>query len=502
MNDSFKTTPRWRSISFLITMAVFVILTSSCMVGPRYKRPPAPVPQTYKELPPESFKDAQGWKQAQPNDTALRGKWWEIYSDPQLNALEEQVNISNQNVLAAEAQFRQAREVVRVARAGLFPTVSAAPGITNSQSSGTLYKGGQLSSLVQQRTTFTLPFDFSYQADIWGSIRRTVAADVATAQATAAQLENARLSYQAQLAGDYFQLHGIDGEVDLLERTVKSHKDYFDLTRNRFEAGVASDADVAQAETQLETTQAQLIDLEVARAQFEHAIAILTGKPPSGLSISKLILETRPPVIPGALPSELLERRPDIAAAERQMASANEEIGLATAAYYPAVTLSASAGLESSSIAQWFTWPSKFWSVGPSLAETLFDAGRRHAQVAEAQAFYDTTVANYRQTVLAAFQQIEDNLAAMRVLEREATVQDQAVRSAERSLAVSTEQYKAGTADYLQVITTQATALQNQRSAIEILTRRMTSSVLLIEALGGGWNASELPSRDDIVHGK
>jgi len=334
------------------------------------------------------------------------------------------------------------------------------------------------------------------------AVKAYVTADVATAQATAAQLENASLSYQAQLAGDYFELHGIDGDVDLFQRTVNSYKDYLDLTRTRFNAGVASDADVAQAETQLDTTQAQLIDLEVTRAQFEHAIAILTGKPPSGLSISKLILKTPPPAIPGAVPSELLERRPDIAAAERQMAAANVEIGFATAAYYPNITLSASAGLESSSIAQWFTWPSRFWSVGPSLTETLFDAGRRHAQVAEARASYDTTVAAYRQTVLVAFQQIEDNLAAMRVLEREATAQAQAVRSAERSLDISTEQYKAGTADYLQVITTQAIALQNERSALDILTRRMTASVLLIEALGGGWNTSALPSRNVIVHGQ
>jgi NodT family efflux transporter outer membrane factor (OMF) lipoprotein len=501
MNDSSKTAPR-RPISFLIAIILLIFWMSGCMVGPKYQRPSAPVPQAYKEAPPDSFKEARGWKQAKPADAVNRGKWWEIYGDPQLNALEEQVNISNQNVLVAEAQFRQAREVVHAARAALFPTVSAAPGITNSQSSGTLYKGGQLSSLVQQRTTFTMPFDFSYQADIWGSIRRTVAADVATAQATAAQLENARLSYQAQLADDYFQLHGSDANVDLLQRTVSSYKDYLDLTRNRFDAGVASDADVAQAETQLETTQAQLIDLEVARAQFEHAIAILTGKPPSALSIPKLSLKTPPPAIPGALPSELLERRPDIATAERQMAAANEEIGFATAAYYPNITLSASAGLESSSITQWFTWPSRFWSVGPSLAETLFDAGKRHAQVAEARASYDATVADYRQTVLVAFQQIEDNLAAMRVLEREAAVQEQAVRSAERSLDVSTEQYKAGTADYLQVITTQAIALQNERTAVDILTRRMTSSVLLIEALGGGWNTSDLPSRDAILHGK
>lgn len=491
-----------RSYSFWLFVPC-VLLLSGCMVGPKYHRPSAPVPQTYKELPPAGYKETNGWKPAQPNDQALRGKWWETYNDPALNALEEQVSISNQNVLAYEAQFREARDLVHVARASLFPTISAAPAITNSSSSGNLYGGnGQLKGLTSQRTTYNLPVDFSYQADIWGSIRRTLAADVATAQATAAQLENARLSYQATLAQDYFELHGTDGDVDLLATTAQSYQEYLQLTRNRFDAGVASDADVAQAETQLNTTRAQLIDYGVARAQFEHAIAILTGKPPSDLSIPKLVLKTPPPSIPVALPAVLLERRPDIATAERQMAAANEQIGIATAAYFPTVTLSATGGFESSNITQWFAWPSRLWSVGPQAAETLFDAGRRRAEVASARAAFDVTVADYRQVVLTAFQQVEDNLAALRILASEAQVQDEAVKSAIRALNVSTEQYKAGTVDYLQVITTQSIALQNQRTAVDLLTRRLTSSVLLVEALGGGWDASTLPTRDSIIHSK
>jgi NodT family efflux transporter outer membrane factor (OMF) lipoprotein len=493
---------KYRIFAFALC-AVSVLLLGGCMVGPRYQRSSAPVPPAYKESSPAAYKETNGWKPAQPSDQTLRGKWWEIYNDPALNALEEQINISNQNVLSYEAQFREARDVVRAARASLFPTVAVAPAITNSSSSGNLYgSNSQLKGLTSRRTTYNLPFDFTYQADIWGGIRRTVSADVATAQATAAQLENARLSYQATLAQDYFELHGADSEAELLSTNVQSYKEYLQLTQNRFDAGVASDADVAQAETQLNTTRAQLIDYGVARAQYEHAIAILIGKPPSELSIPALTLKTPPPSIPVALPATLLERRPDIATAERHMAAANEQIGIATAAYYPTVTLGASGGFESSMITQWFAWPSRMWSVGPQMAETLFDAGRRRAEVASARDAYDATVANYRQTVLTAFQQVEDSLSALRILASEAQVQDEAVKSAVRSLNVSTEQYKAGTVDYLQVITTQSIALQDQRTAVDLLTRRLTSSVLLIEALGGGWDTSALPTRDAIVHGK
>jgi NodT family efflux transporter outer membrane factor (OMF) lipoprotein len=496
MNQRNRISRRFVSDFGLLALAGLVLASSACTVGPKYQRASVPTPPAYKESPPESFKEAREWKEAQPRDGAARGKWWEIYQDPQLNALEEQVGISNQNLLAAEAQFRAAKDAVRIARSNLFPTVTGSPSIVNSRTSGTLGSSGS-----GVRTTYTAPVALSYEADVWGSIRHSVGSLAATAQASAAQLESARLFYQVELAQDYFQLHGTDGEKDLLERTVKSYEEYLQLTKDRFNAGVASGGDVAQAQTQLDTARAQLIDLEVARTQFEHAIAILIGKPPVELSIQPATLPLTPPPIPAGVPSDLLERRPDIAAAERQMAAANEQIGIAKAAYYPTLILGASAGLQSTDFLKWFSWPSRFWSVGPQLAETIFDAGKRHAQVDLAEAAYDSTVANYRQTVLTGFQQIEDQLAALRVLENEAQAEDRAVEAARRSLAISTAQYKAGTASYLQVITSQAIALQDERTAVDIRTRRMVASVLLIEALGGGWNASTLPTTQDVVHG-
>jgi NodT family efflux transporter outer membrane factor (OMF) lipoprotein len=443
----------------------------------------------------------KGWKQAQPSDALARGKWWEIYSDPELNALEEQVSISNQNLLAAEAQFREAKFAVRIARSNLYPTVSAAPSIVNSRAAVTGTAGNQ-SFVPSSRTAYDLPVDVSYQADIWGSIRRSIQASAEAAQVSDAQLENARLSYQAELAQDYLELRGTDGEKELLETTVKSYQDYLKLTQDRFNSGVASGSDVAQAQTQLETARAQLIDYDVARAKYEHAIAVLAGKPPAEVSISYRSIKITPPPVPVGLPSTLLERRPDIAAAERQMAQANEQIGIAKAAYYPTLTISGSAGVESSQFLKWISWPSRFWSVGPQLAETLFDAGRRRATVQQTLAAYDGTVANYRQTVLTAFQQVEDNLAALRVLENEAQAEDQAVKAAQNSLDISTYQYKAGTVNYLTVITEQAILLQDEVQAVSILTRRMSASVLLIEALGGGWDASKLPTVHEVAQRK
>jgi len=468
------------------------------MIGPKYQRPAAPVPPAYKESPPADWKEAQGWKPAQPNEGAKRGKWWEIYNDAELNALEEQVSISNQNVLAAEAQFREARYAVRIARSNLFPTVTAGPSIVNEKSVILGLSGVKVSPI----TAYDLPVDVSYQADIWGSIRHSVRASAETAQASAALLENARLSYQAELAQDYFELRGADGEKELLETTVRSYQDYLKLTQDRFNSGVASGSDVAQAQTQLETTRAQLIDYDVARAQYEHAIAVLAGKPPAELSVTYRPIKITPPPVPVELPSTLLERRPDIAAAERQMAAANEQIGIAKAAYYPTLTLGASAGVESSRFLRWISWPSRFWSVGPQASETLFDAGRRRATLNQSLAAFDATVANYRQTVLTAFQQVEDNLAALRVLENEAQAEDLAVKAAQNSLDISTYQYKAGTVNYLTVITEQAILLQDQVQAVSILTRRMSASVLLIEALGGGWDASTLPTLHDVAQSK
>jgi len=471
------------------------------MVGPNYKRPSAPVAPAYKETAPATWKE-QGWQPAQPNDQASKGKWWEIYNDPELNALEEQVNISNQNVLVAEAQFREAQAAVRIARSSLFPTVTGGVSIVNSRASVTGTAGNQ-SFVPSARTTYDLAPTATWAPDLWGSIRRGVTGAVATAQASAAQLENARLSYQGELAQDYFQLRGTDGDYDLLDRTVKSYQDYLTLTQNRFNAGVASGADVAQAQTQLYSAQAQMVDLEVVRTQLEHAIAILTGKPPVAVTVSHAAIAAKePPPVPIGIPSTLLERRPDIAAAERQMAAANEQIGIAQSAFYPTLTLSAEVGLESSRIGTWIQWPSRFWSVGPQLAETLFDAGLRRARVAQVRATFDADIASYRQTVLTAFQQVEDNLSALRVLEREAGVENDAVNAAELALRISTDQYKAGTASYLQVITSQTAAFAAEKAAVDVLTRRMVASASLVEALGGGWSTSQLPTATQLVSAK
>jgi NodT family efflux transporter outer membrane factor (OMF) lipoprotein len=480
-------------ITFLLPPLTAALLLSSCrVVGPTYQRPSAPMAPAFKEAPPD------GWKEATPSDAVLKGKWWELYNDPELNALEDQVGISNQNVLQAAAQFRQARESIRIARSALFPLVTTSPAISTGRTGGASSNG-----LSRGETNlFSIPFDFSYQVDLWGSLHRGVTAAAETAQASAAQLENIRLLYQSDLAVDYFMLHGTDGDIDLLERTAKSYDEYLTLTRNRFNGGVATGGDVAQAETQLDTTKAQLIDLGIGRAQFEHAIAILIGKPPAALSISRKLLSVPPPAIPVGVPTTLLERRPDIAAAERTMASQSEQVGIATAALYPALTLSAGAGLQGSSLVNLFSWPARFFTVGPTVAQTLYDAGKRRAQIRLEEDAFDATVAAYRQTVLTAFQQVEDNLSTLRILELEAKAVADAVKAAEESLTISTAQYKAGTVNYLQVITAQTFALQNERTAVDVLTRRLSSSVQLIEALGGGWDATLLPTQRDLVGSK
>jgi NodT family efflux transporter outer membrane factor (OMF) lipoprotein len=481
--------------SLLSIPAVLLLLSSACMVGPNYKKPAVPQTPAYKEPPPE------GWKEAQPSDGTIKGKWWEIYNDPQLNAFEEQVSISNQNVLVAEANFRAARYAVGIARAGLLPTVSMGPSITTSRSSAGFVSGSTITSAPSVVTTYSLPASASWTADIWGSIRRSVRASEETAQADFALLENARLSYQAELAQDYFELHGTDGDIDLLDRTTKSYEEYLKLTQDRYKSGVASGGDVALAQTQLDTTRAQLIDLGVARAQFEHAIAILAGKPPATVSIPSAVLSTPPPALPVGVPSVLLERRPDIAAAERTTAAANEQIGIATAAYFPTLTLSAAGGFEATNITKWFSLPSRFWSLGAGLSEVVFEGGKRGAQVKMTEAQYDATVATYRQTVLTAFQQVEDNLAALRILEQEARAADQATKAAKDSLDIATYQYKAGTVNYLTVITAQATYLANEETVVNLLARRMTASVLLVQALGGGWDASAVPNNEELRRG-
>ena len=468
-----------------------LVMLFGCAVGPDYVKPSAPTPASYKEM--------KDWKEAQPREGVIRGKWWEMFNDPGLNALEEQVNISNQNVAAAEAQFRQARALVQASRAAYFPTVSAGPSYTRSRSSSNTVSGSSSSGYISE---YLLSFDASWELDIWGKVRRSVESGEANAQASAADLESARLSAQAELAQDYFLLQDLDAQKQLLDTAVSSYQRFLKLTMNRYASGVVSRADILQAQTQLKTTQAQAIDIGVQRAQTEHAIALLVGKPASDFSIPVMQLAAGLPPIPVGVPSDLLERRPDVAGAERRMAAANAQIGVAQAAYYPAITLSASGGYQSSGISDWLTWPSRFWSVGPAMMETVFDGGLRKALTEQARAAYDANVASYRQTVLTGFQEVEDNLAALRILEEEARVQDEAVTAAQQSTIVTTNQYNAGTASALDVIVTQITELNNKRTAISITGNRLTASALLIKALGGGWSAEALqPATDNHSHG-
>jgi NodT family efflux transporter outer membrane factor (OMF) lipoprotein len=460
------------------------LLLSGCTVGPRYAKPATPAPPEYKELP-------QNWKTAQPSDQFTKGKWWEVFQDAQLNALEDQINVSNQTLKAAQAQFEQARAIVRINRADLYPAVTAGISATRNHLS-TNRPNGRLAP-KNLYTDLQLPVDASYEADVWGRVRRTVEAARASAQASAADLESVSLSLHAELATDYFQLRALDAEYDLLNSTVTAFHKALELTQNRYNGGVASQVDVAQAQTQLETTRAQAIDVGVQRSQFEHAIAVLTGLAASSFTLPAIALTATPPIVPVGLPSELLERRPDVAGNERRMAAANAQIGVAQAAYYPTITLSASAGFEGTSISNWFNGPSGFIVGGASALVTAFDAGRRRAVTDQAKAAYDQSVANYRQTVLGAFQEVEDSLAALRLLEDEAKTQDAAVNAAQHSLALSTNRYKGGVTTYLEVITAQSTALSDQRVAVEIAGRRMAASVSLIKALGGGWTTANLP---------
>ena len=483
-------------------LAATSCLLAGCTVGPKYHAPTADTPAAYKELTPADYKNTDGWKVAQPKDDALHGKWWEIFGDPQLNALEEKVNVSNQNIAAAAASFFAARALVKEARSQLFPTVTTNPAITvqrPSATSSTSKAEGSTSSAVGTFTDYTLPFDATWQPDLFGRIRNTIKSAAYGAQASAADLENTRLTVQADVAVDYFQLRGQDALKQLLDSTVVAFQQSLDLTRALYETGIGTDEAVAEAETQLEATQAQDAALGIQRAQFEHAIAMLTGQPASTFSIPIEPLKSSPPAIPFGVPSQLLERRPDIAEAERLVAQANAQIGIARAAYFPTVTLSAAAGMASTAIASWFTWPSRFFSIGPAAAETIFDAGLRRATVEQFRAQYDETVANYRQTVLTAFQQVEDNLASLRILSVEIQYQDTAVKSAEKTLAIAQDRYKLGIDPYLNVLTAQTALLSNQETAVNLRIQQMTASGGLIEALGGGWNASQLPSPAQLI---
>jgi NodT family efflux transporter outer membrane factor (OMF) lipoprotein len=465
------------------------MLPAACTLGPNYARPAVEAPPAYKE--------AQCWKPAQPRDNEPRGNWWSVFNDPQLDALASQVEVSNQTIKAAEARVREARALTQQAQAALFPIVTANASATRSGGRGGT--GSNVDNAGGQgggpRNNFNVALDVNWELDLWGRVRRTIEAGEATAQASVADLEAAKLSAQAQLAEDYFLLRVQDAQIRLLNDTVDAYQKSLKLTQNQYAVGVAARADVAQAETQLKSTQAQALDAGVQRAQLEHAIAVLLGKPPADFSIAAEAVATTFPPIPPGLPSELLERRPDIAAAERRAAAANAQVGVAEAAFFPSLTLSATGGFQSSVLSQLFSLPSRYWSLGPALAQTIFDAGLRRAQTAQAMATYDENVASYRQTVLAGFQEVEDNLAALRILEQEALVQDEAVKSARESLTITLNQYRAGTANYLAVVVAQATALSNERAALAILARRQTASVTLIKALGGGWDAAQLASK-------
>jgi NodT family efflux transporter outer membrane factor (OMF) lipoprotein len=465
------------------------------MVGPNYKRPAAIVAPSFKEAPPASFAEQDGWKPGQPSDTRLKGNWWTVFGDPQLNALEAQVDSANQSLKAAEANFRAARAQIGYQRANEAPTIGVGPSISAVRDSANQpYFPSDLAN--NGNGDFILPLDLNYEVDLWGRIRRGVTAARETAQATDADLENARLSLHAELAMDYFGVRSADAQEKLLDDTVKAYESALQLTKDRFEGGAAPQSDVSQAQTQLDQARVQRTDLEVQRAQYEHAIAVLIGKPPAELTLPPLPLNLQAPVIPripGMVPATLLERRPDIAGDERRMAAANEEIGIAQAAYYPTLSLSAVAGLQGTSALNWFNWPSRFWAVGPAFSQTLFDAGRRRSAKNITVAQYDANVATYRQTVLTAFQQVEDNLAALRVLDNEANQQHEATASAEQSLDLFETRYEGGVDTYLQVVTWQTAALNNQRNDLDILERRLDASVLLVKALGGGWDTTKLP---------
>ena len=465
--------------------SVAMAVLSGCRVGPNYVQPTVPPPPlAFKETP-------ANWKQATPQDQLPKGKWWEIYGDQELNSLQEKIAVSNQTLKVSYQQYMVARDLVRQARAQLFPTLNVGP-------------AGSRNQLSQNRPTFTtlspgtfsditLTGDISYEVDLWGQVRRSVESARGNAQASAGDLENVSLSLHSELAVDYFSLRGLDLQKQLLDATVIDFEKALQLTQARYRGGVASDVDVAQAETQLETTRAQAIETGVARAQFEHAIAVLIGETASTFSIPPAPLDATPPEIPLGVPSELLERRPDIAAAERRVASANAQIGVAIAAYYPQVSLGASGGFESAAIGTLIQGSSALWSVGGSAVQTVIDGGRRRAVTQQARDNHEATVASYRENVLEAFQQVEDNLAAMRLLEQELATQQVAVASARRSVNLSTTRYKRGITTYLEVLTAQSTALSNERTAADLMTRRMTASVQLIKALGGGWDRSQLP---------
>jgi NodT family efflux transporter outer membrane factor (OMF) lipoprotein len=475
-----------------IAFVVLPLLLASCAVGPDYKRPEAAT-QT-------SFKESGNWKIATPNDDANRGKWWEAFGDRELNLLVEQVDINNQNLKIAEARYRQAQALGAATRSNFFPTISASSSATRSgrgASNDTLNTNANTSigaasgASSSVSTSYNLSANLNWELDLWGRIRRQVESSNASIEASAADLASARLSAQSELASNYFQLRVTDAQKQLLDDTVAAFAKSLELTKNRYNVGVAGRVDVAQAETQLKSSQAQALDLGIQRAQLEHAIALLIGKAPGNFTLPESKWTMSLPSIPLSLPASLLERRPDIAGAERRAAAANADIGVAKAAFYPTLSLGGSGGYSGTALSDWISAPNRFWTLGPSLAATILDFGKRGAASDQAVAAYDQTVATYRQTVLQAFQEVEDNLAALRILEAEAKVQDEAVSASRESVALTLNQYKAGTISYLNVVSVQTAQLSNERSAMTLMGRRLTASVALIKALGGGWNTPD-----------
>jgi NodT family efflux transporter outer membrane factor (OMF) lipoprotein len=482
------------------------LLLSGCMVGPKYHQPAAtvqPPPAAYKELPAENPPAGQ-WKVAQPKDALLHGKWWEIYNDPELSALEAQLNINNQNIKVSFENFMEARTLVTQARAQLYPTLGTSPSFTRSQSSANLRNnvgatgtaGGGATNVYS--TLAEVPFQASWEPDLWGKVRNTIRNAQFNAQLSAADLENERLTEQVSLAVFFFELRGQDAMQQILNDTVQADQKSVDLARARYETGVDTLLSLVEAQVTLQQAESASTNLGIARAQFEHAIAVLVGTSASGFSMPYKPLNAAPPAIPVGIPTQLLERRPDIAASERAMAAANAQIGIATAAYYPNLTLSAQGGFESSALQNLLTWPSRFWSVGPSVSQSIFDAGLRRATVNQFVAVYNADVASYRQTVLTAFQQVEDSLAEVRILSAQIQQQQQAVESAQKFLELSLVRYETGVDTYLNVLVAQTTLLTDQQQLSALRTQEMTSSVQLIEALGGGWDLSQLPTPSQI----
>jgi len=504
----------------LLAAATLSCVLTGCVVGPKYHAPATPAPPTYKESPanvtqkpttppPASVPSDPTlgglglWTVAQPQDAMLRGKWWEIYNDPELNALEEQLNANNQNIKQSFENFMAARAIVRQARSQYFPTVSAAPTLSRSQSSANQRNSnsGTASSTTNTAATtlIDLPIDATWQPDLWGKIRNTVRQSQYKAQLSAADLENERLTEQASLATFFFQLRGQDALQKILDDTVAADQKSLELTRATYETGISNQIAFIQAQSTLESAQSQAINLGVVRAQYEHAIATLIGKPASEFSIPVRPSLITPPSIPVGLPSQLLERRPDIAGAERTLAAANAQIGIAYAAYYPNITLSATGGFTSSTWKHLLDWPSRFWSIGPSASETIFDAGLRRATVNQYVATYNANLAGYRQTVLTAFQQVEDALSTLRILTDQIQQQKRAVDSAKLALDLELDRYQNGLDPYVDVVIQQNTLLSAQQVLTQIEIQRVTASVQLIQALGGGWDRSQLPTPQEIT---